>query len=78
MLRAGVVGREFPDFEIESSFPAALTVYHVQLKARVLEFHELSIIARFMLRAISLPVSTAAEVAHPPGARRGAPGKRWR
>jgi hypothetical protein len=64
MLLAGVIGREFPDFEIESSFPAALTVYHVQMKARVLEYHNLSIIARFMLRAISLPVRTAGEVAY--------------
>lgn len=71
MRHTGIIRQEFPDFDIESSFQAALTLYHMQLKARVLEFHELSVIARFMLRTISLSVHTVPEIAHLLGLEEG-------
>jgi hypothetical protein len=62
--RADIVRQNFPDFEIESSFDAALTLFHVRIKAKVLQRHELSIIARYVLRAVSLGVGAPSQIAH--------------
>lgn len=59
-----IVLRTFPECTPEWSYPAALTRYHLRLTVTAMERQSLSIMARFMLRAVALGVVTAPELAH--------------
>src|SRR3712207_672881 len=61
--RMQVVRREFPDYEPRLAFEAAVTVYHLKVKAKVLERHRLSVIARFMLRTIGAGGTSTGQIA---------------
>ena len=62
-LSSQTVIREFPDYEIETRYEALLALYHLRVVAKVLQHHELSVMARFVLRAIALQVATVEEIA---------------
>jgi hypothetical protein len=62
--RLDVVRQEFPEYERVKVFEAAITVYRLRIKAKVMERHRLSVIARFMLRTIAAGASTIEQIAH--------------
>jgi len=59
-----VLRRDFPDFEPQHVFEAALPVYFVRLSVEVLEPQELTSFQAYMLHAIALEVNTPQEIAH--------------
>lgn len=58
------VHREFPDYEPESGYEAALSLYRIRVEAKVLRKHSLSVMARFVLRVIALGNSSPPGIAH--------------
>ena len=59
-----LIQRTFPDYDPETDYEAALPLYRLRLTVKTLESHSLSVIARFILRAVALGVSTSAAIAH--------------
>lgn len=53
-----LVRRQFPDYEIETSYPIALLRYHLALVTKVWERSEVSIVGAFVLRAIAAGMET--------------------
>lgn len=63
-VRMATVLRDFPDFEPEKQFEAALALYHLRVGTKVLQQGKLSVIGRFMLRALAIGKESIGEVAH--------------
>lgn len=56
--------QEFPNFRVELRFSTLQPLFQLRITASVLEYHQLSVIARFMLRLIALEQSTLPRIAH--------------
>jgi hypothetical protein len=63
-VRMATVLRDFPDFEPEKQFEAALALYHLKIGTKVLQQGKLSMIGRFVLRALAIGKESIGEIAH--------------
>lgn len=58
-----VLRRDFPDFEPQHVFEAALPIYFIRLSVEVLEPQELTSFQAYMLHAVALEVNTPEDIA---------------